>query len=169
MDLTKLPHRMREGTFRTYEPLLRAGVEAFPDVFIVDIGQKSVATVSARLRDAKTSVITYGWETDINLFILKSLCISNKDDKVLIGTPYAVRLYGKQEQTAQNQISNPSESVITLELFPLDSASLIKSLQTQKGLKKPIHIQTPILNLSELLTSLDISFIEDEKGVTILP
>lgn len=169
LDLTKLPHRLREKSFRVYEGWLKDATKKFPEVYIMET-PGSIETLSARLRDAKSSVLRYNWKTDIDLTTLKQISIGVKDGQVLIGPVSAIRQYGKVPYKTQNQESplNPQD-YIELELFPLDSASLLKCLIIQKGLKKPIHVITPLLNLSELLTSLDIAHIENETGVTILP
>lgn len=63
MNQNQLPYRFREKTFRQYEQSLRIIISNYPRGSI--FRPTNVETFSCRLRDAMTSLLTYGWDTDL--------------------------------------------------------------------------------------------------------
>jgi len=68
--MNTLPHRLRESSFRVYEDVISAAVNAFPNTTTIDPSSlgKSSDTVACRLRDAIASYDHFRWSpSKINL------------------------------------------------------------------------------------------------------
>ena len=62
---TNLPSRLRESTFHAYEYHIQAAVACFPEVYVVQSVTGSLATFSARFRDAMASLVMYRWTSEL--------------------------------------------------------------------------------------------------------
>lgn len=186
-----LPPRLRESSFRRYEPVIAQIVSAFPMAVKINHGAASPVTFTARLRDAMKSLYDHHWATssiDIAKFRYNylDLRISHRENGVFAGSK--IGLEAMTAVTHDVFDTNPSieklpafshridEEVSSLELNNLtrDEVKLLCLLSAQRAFVRPIEITAEWLSSEEevnaLLGAFDIALdrVEDKVNTYLL-
>lgn len=145
MNSDSLPHRLRESTFRRYEPTLKTAVDKFPLVVRVDPSSYglSASTVACRLRDAKFSLLKYHWETTLNVAKFRNIADQfavhqREDGMVELGPLQRVC------PTLIEPVEVMSESALDMTETGLVEQLLMFTLAHERALGRPI-----LLSMSE--------------------
>lgn len=93
---TNLLPQHSEKSFRRYEQYIKAAVDAYPSPVTIEVKGLSIVTFSARLRDAKNSLLKYQWTSSVNLdkfnAVASNLHVYIKDGRVYVGPTYKTDL-----------------------------------------------------------------------------
>jgi hypothetical protein len=158
-----IPFHKTERMFRRYENQIRAIVQNLPDKAVsFSPGDFSIATAMGRLRDAMSSVMQYGWKTDIDLEKLQ--LIRPQIEVVVINGMIVVRKRGQELPPAGHETNFTVDSKFGLEV---DNPSLpvLEAIATLHGahlLTLPTKIKNvPRKMLDDLAARYDIAISED--------
>lgn len=160
MKTEKLPHRLRESSFRRYEQAIHSIVESWPSVVILDPGPLSNETYSARLRDAIQSLLQYNWPTSIDVHKLRKLrheiVVSNRDGTIVAGPRHNARppLQPVVQSAQTLSLTNPTSSSIE---------EVCRALSERRS--APVNLKGNVLPTLQRMEKLyDISFVEEPDG-----
>lgn len=84
----ELPYRLRESTFRTYEPLISQAIRESPSPVMVNPAPLRCTTFAARLRDSMSAFKRFQWPASFTLFDLTTanLNVRHNEATVYLGT-----------------------------------------------------------------------------------
>lgn len=185
-----LPPRLRESSFRRYEPVIAQIVSAFPMAVKINHGAASPVTFTARLRDAMKSLYDHHWTTssiDVAKFRYNylDLRVSHRENGVFAGSKAGLDMLSEITDNVAEAVpcTEPvkayqriDEEVPSLELNNLtrDEVKLLCLLSAQRAFVRPIEITAEWLGseeeVSALLGAYDIALdrVEDKVNTYLL-
>lgn len=185
-----LPPRLRESSFRRYEPVIAQIVSAFPMAVKINHGAASPVTFTARLRDAMKSLYDHHWTTssiDVAKFRYNylDLRVSHRENGVFAGSKAGLDMLSEITDNVAEAVpcTEPvkayqriDEEVPSLELNNLtrDEVKLLCLLSAQRAFVRPIEITAEWLDseeeVSALLGAYDIALdrVEDKVNTYLL-
>lgn len=151
----ELPYRLRESTFRIYEPLIAKAIRDAPTPVMVNPAPLRCTTYAARLRDAISAFKRFQWPSSFSLFELTtaSLNVRHNEATVYLGPK------GARKVPNEFRFINP-DRVAGLPIdVELDNVSLVAfcHLLSQRLLAGPIILRTQVLS-QEVINSLEERF-----------
>jgi hypothetical protein len=172
-----LPFRLKQSTFRQYEPFLAEAIRQAPKPLNINPAPLRPSTFAARLRDAKLSFEKYGWTASFTRLeydeaeTVRQLTVSHTEHNVVIGPP-KLRGYSPGESIA---FRNPNDKrldgiFIKKEVNPACIHAFCLLLG-EKLLSGPVILEVGQLSddtISELEATYDISITLNSSGHTII-
>lgn len=156
--MSNIPHRFREDQFRRYEKEIIAAVINWPIPVLCNAGALSQVTYTNRLRDAKTSWLTYEWTSDLMQVPeakdkVRQLIVAERDGKILFGTKEAVEAATKPIEIHGNAKPETALSTLAFKVPTLDALKAIACLLHHRLLEGPIELTlTPAVDAQSVLT-----------------
>lgn len=166
-----LPFRLRESTFRIYEPYIVAAVKGWPDPVTINPAPLRATTVSARLRDAILSLRTFRWSTTIDMEVFdkveSQIQVTHSDHSVALGPKGKRVVPGFQMQTTSH-----ASLGIHFNKGNHDEADLtaICRLLGKRLISGPIYIYPPIheTQVATLESTFDVAIDSTADRTTIV-
>lgn len=176
---SELPFRLKESTFRIYEPYISAAIRGSPESVNVNPAPLRATTFAARLRDACVSYDKFRWPTKDftalefdELYNHGGLVVSHSDQNVSLGP----RLTRKGSPAGQSlSFSNPNDKRLQGLLVDreIDSPTIhaFCLLLAQKLISGPVILTANALaddQVSKLEEAYDVAITENDKGQSII-
>ncbi len=180
METKNLPHRLRESSFRSYEIVIAKIVKYFPaQVVLTEVCKTtglSPLTFSARLRDAKLSLLKFKWPTTIidmkkfNEFHDQMVIAHTSDDNILAGSREAIKLSCSEPFTI-----DPSPATVLSQSPAYDATQLCRNdiwllaeLIHHRCIIRPMSVSLSESDAQELEDSYDVRADKQPDGLYIL-
>jgi hypothetical protein len=174
----QLPFRLKQSTFRAYEPLIARAIESQGTHLTINPAPLRPTTYAARLRDAILSYDKFRWPASFDSLSFDDarrmgmLTVSHGDQSVVLGPKLRT---GKAPGGASNALVNPNHKYIGG--IPVDSAiseACIHAfclLLSQKLISGPVILRAQALDetfLSTLESAYDIAITHNDHGHAII-
>jgi hypothetical protein len=174
MTDNELPYRLRESTFRVYEPYIRAAISAAPEPVTFSTGSIRPTTFAARLRDAIISFNKFNWpNSSFTQFELQqaNLTVRHNDLAVIVGTKIGRGHLGGEARAFVSPNHKRLDGLPVLGEQPPEVIKAFCILLGKKLIPSPVILEDITLDdatISDLESHHDISITINEVGKTIL-
>lgn len=155
-DDLSLPFRLRESTFRVYEPIIARAIREYPNTLVLNPSPLRPTTASARLRDAMLALHKFRYATTIDmslfdhLYTSKRLIVSHSDTSIIIGP----RRGGHRSSGMETRINSAVKAInFAPDTWNEDDVRAICRLLSRKLIFGPVRIEPPLT--PDLCTSLE--------------
>jgi hypothetical protein len=168
-------YRFCEKVFRRFEPALAKAVEKLPDVTVFDPHPLEVTTFSRKLRDAKTSLLSFGWRSRVDLEKLKQfpMVIAEFGDKVVAGSQEALLAYRQADKSPVGRVLPTATQASSAELRHLVIRSTVPEVVHAAVVLKHFGevdslVLPPNVNITELVEHFDLVYEKSDEQITII-
>lgn len=156
----ELPYRLRESTFRIYEPLIAQAIRDCPTPIMVNPAPLRCTTYAARLRDSIAAFKRFQWPASFTLFELTdaNLTVRHNEATVYLGPK------GKQT-TIPNEFKVVNPNRVTG--LPIDTKLDAAQLEAFCLLLSSRLLSGPVILRTQVLSQPEINSLEERYDIAI--